>query len=126
MRDWQASKAKYDKSYPQSQVAVHNIKVWKDDEVEKFLIETIDQFEAAKELPDDELPLCTDQDRWARPGKWALMKEGRKSAIKLYDEKPDIELEKNQYLEERPGEYFKRCEYCSAIQFCNQFKEGIR
>jgi CRISPR/Cas system-associated exonuclease Cas4 (RecB family) len=126
MRDWQASKAKFDPQYPQSQVSVHEIDLWPDDLFEKYLTATIDKFEVAKEYEDDELPLCTDQERWVKPSKWALMKNGRKSAIKLYDEKPEIELEAGQYLEERPGEYFKRCEYCAVSQFCNQFRDKLR
>ena len=31
------------------------------------------------------VPYCSLSYRWATPSKWALMKDGRKSAIKLYD-----------------------------------------
>jgi len=121
LRDWQKSKALYDKSYPQSQVVILPIKLWDKEETERHIKFRINNFEKYKNIPDDELPECSLVDRWAKPGKWALMKKGRKRAIKLYDKKPDFELEKDFYFEERKGELFKRCEYCSASSFCNQY-----
>ena len=123
-RDWQASKAKYDASYPQSQVHKLTIKLWSEEQAEKHILDRVHLFEKFRDTPDDDLPFCSDADRWAKPSKWALMKEGRKSAVKLYDEKPEMELEPKHYWEERKAEQFKRCEYCDAVNFCNQYKEG--
>jgi hypothetical protein len=80
-----------------------------------------------KDVPDDELPLCTKSYRWAKPSKWALMKIGRKSAVKLYDIEDEAKNEaynlgSNHYVEERKADEWKRCEYCSAWKFCNQTK----
>ena len=126
MRDWQASKAKFDQSYPQSQVAKIPIKLWPAGEAEAFIHDRIKLFESYKDVSDNDLPHCTDQERWVKPPKWALMKKGAKRAVKLYDEKPDGELEPGYYFEERPGEQWKRCEYCAACPFCNQYQEANR
>ncbi|MFH1664904.1 MAG: hypothetical protein ABIA77_02035, partial [Candidatus Omnitrophota bacterium] len=32
-----------------------------------------------------EIPVCTDEERFAQPTKWAVMKEGQKKAVKLFD-----------------------------------------
>ena len=125
MRDWQASKAKFDPQYPQSQVHRLPIKLWSHERAEDYIIGRIESLEAYRDTPDNELPECTEKERWAKPSKWALMKTGRKSAIKLYDTKPEIELEAGQYLEERPGEQWKRCEYCDGASFCNQYLNAI-
>lgn len=125
LRDWQKSKALYDNSYPQNQVHILPIRLWDTHETEAYLLERTSLFEQYKNTPDNDLPECSPADRWAKPSKWALMKEGRKTAIKLYDEKPDIILEDKQYLEERKADQWKRCEYCSASAFCNQYKERI-
>lgn len=124
MRDWQSSKAKFDASYPQAQVAKIPIRLWSNDEIESFLISRIDLFESHKETPDNDLPYCTDKDRWTKAPKWALMKKGAKRAVRLFDERPMEDAEDGYFFEERPGEQWKRCEYCSASPFCNQYQEA--
>lgn len=124
LRDWQKSKALYDPNYPQNKVVVIPIKLWEDKETEAYIKERIDLFEEYKNTPDDELPECSLSDRWAKPSKWALMKDGNKRAVKLYDEKPNIDIPEKHYWEERKGEEWKRCEYCSAISFCNQYQDA--
>ena len=62
-------------------------------------------------------------------GKIAVMKKGRKSAVKLYDvdkrEEAEFHAEQknDHYIEERLGRY-ARCEgnFCGVNQFCNQWK----
>jgi hypothetical protein len=124
MRDWQASKAKFDPDYPQSQVAKIKIPLWSQEKAETYIKAKLDYFETFRDTADDQLPECTEKERWAKPGKWALMKKGRKSAVKLYDVQPDIELEPGHYWEHRPGEQWKRCEYCNVSPFCNQYQKA--
>jgi hypothetical protein len=38
---------------------------------------------AATAASDDQLPLCTDEDRWAKPGKVAVYKVGNKTASRV-------------------------------------------
>ncbi len=83
------------------------------------------EHEGASVDSDQELPPCTDAERWLRDRKWAVMKKGRKSAVKLYyseiDAEARVEAESPQhYVEFRPGKY-NRCEdYCEAAPFCQQ------
>jgi hypothetical protein len=124
LRDWQRSKAKYDSNYPQTQVHVLPVELWDENKAEAYIIQRISAFQQYKNTPDNELPECEAKDRWAKPGKWALMKNGRKTAVKLYDEKPEGELKPDHYWQERPGDQWVRCEYCNAKPFCNQWAEG--
>jgi hypothetical protein len=127
-RDWQRSKAKYDIEYPQHQVQRVPIKLWPAEKTEAYLLERTNLFESHKDTPDSELPLCTDAERWARPGKFAVMKKGRKSALRLLDtiEQAEEWKEKNggDSIDQREGQPWVRCEYCNAAQFCNQYKEA--
>ncbi|MHC1623300.1 MAG: hypothetical protein ACXQTR_01765 [Candidatus Methanospirareceae archaeon] len=126
-RDWQASKAKYDSNYPQSQVKVLPLTLWTMEEQRAFLGERISYFERYRDTPDYSLPPCTPTERWVKPGKWALMKEGRNSAIKLYTSEEEAQencTQPKQYVQERPSEQWKRCEYCDGKEFCSQYKEG--
>ncbi len=74
------------------------------------------------------LPLCSDEERWASKEQWALMKLGRKSALKLHDTLASAQDHYNSttssaghFIEHRPSEY-RRCEkYCAAAPFCTQF-----
>lgn len=128
MRDWQASKAKFDAKYPDSQIKVLDIPMFTQEQTEQYLKERITYLMSFKDVPDDELPLCSSSYRWAKPSKWALMKDGRKSAVKLFDNQDDAESamtstnDSKYYIEERKADEWKRCEYCSASQFCNQTK----
>jgi hypothetical protein len=80
----------------------------------------------AENTPSDKLLPCTPEERWERPTRYALMKKGRKRAIKLYDTEEDANgavKEKDHYVEYRKGESV-RCEnYCPVKEFCNQYKE---
>lgn len=94
---------------------------------EKFINEKFAEIEHCEKLPDDELPLCSEKDRWARPGKYAVMKPGRKSAIKLYDNKAEAQARAEQegkgcYVDYRPGTDPKCQDYCSACEFCNYWQ----
>lgn len=126
MRDWQASKAQFDANYPQSQIKMLDIPLFSEEETERYLKERVTYLMSFKDVPDNELPLCSLKYRWAKPSKWALMKDGRKSAIKLFDNQDDAEsamssmADNKCYVEERKADEWKRCEYCSANKFCSQ------
>ena len=126
MRDWQSSKASFDASYPASQIQTVEFPLFTQEQTMTYIENRVDYLMSFKDVPDDELPLCSSKYRWAKPSKWALMKEGRKSAIKLFDNQDDAESEMTHmcdtkcYVEERRADEWKRCEYCSACKFCNQ------
>lgn len=121
LRDWSRGKAN-DPSYPQKQVVVIPVELWSDEKQDKFVEETVAKMLKYENTPDNALPFCTDEERWYTGDKWALMKQGRKSAVKLYDDegacRAAVDNDKL-YVQHRPGEA-KRCAYCDAAEFCNQ------
>jgi hypothetical protein len=81
-------------------------------------------------------PECTPEEKWERPTRYAVKKKGRKSAIRVFDNKLEAELEldnqeekakakkKNDKfsIEVRKGENV-RCEnYCVVNKFCPYYK----
>ena len=79
-------------------------------------------------LPDDDLPLCTPKERWAKPDQWAVMKQGNKKSSKNFDNEPDAiryaaKLQEDSgrkcHVEHRPGKDQKCLEYCDCRPFCN-------
>lgn len=125
LRDWSEMKAMKDKNYPQKPVRVININLWSE-EAQKIYVESrIKTLIAFENTPDDDLPPCSDKERWQKVNKWAVMKENRKSAIRVFNNEEDAKTLNNTdpkfYIEFRPGEY-TRCErYCLAKKFCSQY-----
>lgn len=130
LRDWQKSKAKFDKDYPQSQVVPVTFKfTQKDfDFIEKWIKDKFEAIKKAEQLDDKDLPLCCDKDRWKNPDVWAVMKNGRKSALRLLN----TEQEARSYMSKNGGDYVelrkgvdRKCkEYCSACQFCEHWQKN--
>jgi hypothetical protein len=128
LRDWSKSKAKFDKDYPQSQVVVKEYPLWSMEQADTYFCDRVKYYESFKDTPDDELPECSMSDKWQDETKHALMKEGRKSAIKLYTDKAEAESA----LSEKDNKHYidirestpRRCEdYCSCNVFCNQYQK---
>lgn len=131
LKDHSKSKAKTDSSYPQLPVYNYEFEVTETDlaEIENFITTRIAELEKAELIPDEELPPCSEEERWHQKGKVAVMKEGRKTAIKLFDTKEEAEQNMKAlggtYLEERKG-CDRRCsEYCNCNTFCPYYKKTM-
>lgn len=142
-RDWSPSeRLRSGRDYPQQQVVRVPLKLWTQAEQRAFLDERILLHEAAQV----ELPECSTEERWARPDTYAIMKDGRKSAVRVLPSleeavsyavskgfalpafSPDKGLEnglewgKGHRIEFRPGDA-PRCRfYCAVSEFCDQWK----
>ena len=116
-RDWSRFKASKDKSYPQAQVQTVPIDMWRAEEAEAFVEERM------KLHFEQEPPPCNDDDMWVRGGSFAVMKKGRKRAVKLFKNESDaVERAEKEggHVESRPKEYV-RCEaFCDVRAFCPQ------
>lgn len=127
-RDW--NKNKVDNNYPPAPVMTVDIPFM--DNMEEIIKSKISLCEQYRDTPDNELPFCNDEERWAKPSAWAVMKEGRKTAIRVLESQEEClsyiftnNLDNNHFVEERKGNQYVRCDYCSGKQFCNQYQEGL-
>lgn len=124
-RDWSAREAVRDASYPQHQIVLFPVPVWDLAEAERFIRERIALHEAAKK----ELPLCSPEDRWQKDDCFAVMKTGRKSAVKIHYKRELAEQHtatagKGHYIQQRKGTSI-RCEsYCSVAPFCEWWQKN--
>ncbi len=128
-RDWSKIKAMKDPNYPtKKQVAVLPVRLWDTEDIESWILFKISVFEIAKKSDDDSLPLCTPEERWAKPDKWAVIKKGAKRATKLFEDENKanalLEAKGDKYeIQFRTGES-TRCEYyCEVKDFCHQYKK---
>jgi len=124
LRDWQKSKAKYDKEYPQNQVYEVNFKFTDKDFkfIEQWLKGKIAQIKTVEDLKDNELPLCTQEERWNDGDIYAVVKDGSSRATKLFNNYAEAEEfigGKGGYsIDTRLGIDRKCEEYCAMAKFC--------
>jgi hypothetical protein len=90
----------------------------------------VDEYLHYATLPDDAIPPCSVKERWERPAKFAVKKEGRKIAVKLFDdleaaEQRVAELGTGHFVECRAGESIKCQSYCLCRQFCDFYQQNI-
>ena len=120
-RDWRESESKRMEDYP-PKVFTIEVDMWPHEKAMEFIRERI-KVHTQPYIP------CTDEERWTKPGVFAVM-AGKKKAERLLQTKAEAEewvkvnqLEKFEIVE-RPTTY-TRCEgYCPVAKFCTQFTKG--
>jgi hypothetical protein len=129
-RDWSLRKARRDRDYPQAGVQIVRVPLWPMEQTEAWITERVRLHQEAEKLPDSQLPACSPEDRWQSEGKWAVMKEGRKSAVRVFDSEAEAdallkEKDATHSKVSRPGEAIRCEDYCKAKAFCHQYKATI-
>lgn len=127
MKDHAISKAKFDKEYPQH--PVHRIKFEFTDmdmsDIGMFLENKFKEIAELENVEDDNLPICTKEERWNKGDKYAVMKKGRKTALRVLDTIEEAEKELTakggDYIETRLGEDTKCMDYCNVNVFCKHW-----
>jgi len=134
-RDWNKSGNMRDPDYPPRVVKLP-IEMWKMQATEDYISSRINALYSEHLVP------CTPDECWETTTKYALMKKGRKSAVRLLDDEKLVmpyaaekgcavqddddghwELKSDHYVEIRIGER-KRCQdYCEVSPFCDQWKD---
>lgn len=134
LRDWQKSKALHDMSYPQAPVVVMDVPVWSPEQCEQYIADRLKAHGDAQHV----LPLCSPEERWERPAKFAVVKRGNKKASSLHDHRDlaayAIELMQREgkkdaddySIQERPAEAIRCAQYCSARPVCSQADELMK
>ena len=136
-RDWNKSGMMRDENYPPRACNIE-VPLWSDEKVDAYIQERLNAH-FGKITPD-----CTPSECWESPTKYALMKKGRKSAVRLLEDRllvmpyaaekgcaiqdPDDghwELDSKHYIDIRQGERRRCKDYCSVMPFCDQYKEWL-
>lgn len=144
LRDWSKLQVRR-RDYPTRQVMVFDVPMWTPEEQKTFLEERVRLHQAArKSLPD-----CTPEERWSKPDTWAVMKEGRKSALRVLGSYRDaaewclfndliedwrdviagpeppyeqLKPKKGIRIEHRPGEDTRCNHYCAVRDICQALR----
>jgi len=128
VKDWKKSEMVRNPDYPRLAFPhVVPVTLYTHEEVGHHIANRVALHRLAQSASDEELPECTPEERWEKATVYAVMKQGRKAAVKLFDEEKDAKgfmagLGAGHSIQTRPGER-TRCEnYCPVAQFCNTFK----
>ena len=126
LRDWVRRKAEEGGDYPSAPIVIIDIPLWSDEEQDDY-VES--QMKAHIEAANTEnLIHCTSEEMWEKATVYAVMKKGRKSAVRLFSSEAEANERvakegDNHYLEIRKGEK-TRCtqDWCGVSQWCDQFQ----
>jgi hypothetical protein len=125
LRDWSNSQAQRNREYPECPVIVIDVPLWSQERCEEYIDERIRIHQAAR----NKLPLCSPEEKWKTDDVFALKKEGRKTAVKLYSDKEEasealLQAGDKHYIEHRPGRCVRCEKYCPVAEFCNQYSDS--
>ena len=124
-RNWEERTSKTNKSYPDKALMMYEIPMWDELNTQVYIEKRL-QAHFFNE------PICIPEEKWQTEEKWAVMKNGRSRAVKLFDS----EFEANEFLvvqkdqdklrlEHRPGHDMRCDRYCNVNQFCKQYNGRI-
>jgi hypothetical protein len=133
IRDWSRRDAQNKPDYPQAPIQIVDIPMWTFDRTEAFIKERVELHRDSKVSADwgEELPLCTEEERWVRQTTYAVKKDGRKTAIRVFDTQDEADAllkempeKEKSFIEIRKGEAV-RCtgNFCGVSQWCSQFQK---
>jgi len=134
-RDWSKMKVLREQDYPRKQAVSIPIPLWTEERTLTFMRERVMLHQSVRAGNKIE---CTPDEQWAKPTKHAVMKKGRKSAMRVLESEYDAIqwcvlkghadstglLYAGFYIDIRPGEFTRCLHYCAASPFCKQFKDS--
>jgi len=126
LRDWSKSEARRNPEYPQAQVVTIPLPLWDPEKALEFMRNRVKLHQEARVS----LPECSTEERWARPDVYAVMKNGKKRAVKLFaseHEALDFACSgKDLSVVKRPGLSVRCADFCSVLPFCEQGQKIIK
>ena len=132
IRDWSRREAAVKADYPPAPIQVLELPLWPLEKTEAYIRERLEAHRNAKVADDwgDELPECTEEERWIRTTQYAVKREGRKTAIRVLDseeEAKELAEKEKGFVEIRKGEAI-RCtnNFCGVNQWCSQYQNSLQ
>ena len=130
IRDWSKHKMSTE-GYPPSPIVTIDLPIWGSAQTELYIRQRLEEHRNSKVSSDfgEALPLCSKEERWEKETTYAVKREGRKTAIRVFKTKEEATLlaqKEKGYVETRLGE--STCctgNYCGVNQWCDQFK-GVK
>ena len=128
LRDWSKLKVMQSDNYPRKQVVMIPVRRWSEEQQEIYVKARIKLHQDVEQSK--ELPMCTAKERWRKEDSYAVMKDNRKTAWRLFATKEEaIQFIFSQKMIEgkgcnivfRKGEDVRCQHYCRVNEFCSHF-----
>ena len=129
LKDHSKAQAKYKKDYPELPVKKITFEFTEDDfkTIDIFIKDKFEVIKHAEKLPDEDLPMCTLEERFNDGNKYAVMKKNRKRAMRVLDTMAEAEKwmkdKGGDYIDIREGEDKKCHDYCRVNTFCPYYRK---
>ncbi len=133
--DWSKARARQDpRTYPQQRVITKQYPLWSIPATEEWITHRIKQYIDHANLPQAQLPRCTDKELWASETvhKYYKNPANTKRATKNFKEHEYQEALDRQASDGNVGIVktikgeVKACQYCPVVEVCDQAKELIQ
>ena len=118
-------------NYPASPIHMVEIPMWDSVKAEAFVRARLHLHAEAKfaDAMEEPLPPCSDEERWFSETTYAVKKEGRKTAVRVFktiEEAQELAQKEKGYVETRAGEP-RRCtgNYCNVAEYCDQYQSEV-
>lgn len=130
-RDWSARDAQIKSDYPKSQIAEVDIPLWTHVQCQEWIRERVEEREAAMQISDiKNVKPCSDEEVWAKPTKYAVMKTGGSRAKKVFDLRHEAEAmvsgDPSLFIETRHGARTRCQSFCSASKCCPAYQTFLK
>ena len=126
VRDY--SKHDLREAYPAAPICVIDIPLWDSVKTEMYIRERLEMHRESKMRADfeEDLQNCSNEERWMSETTFAVKREGRKTAIRVFktiEEATELAEKEKGYVETRLGEP-RRCtgDFCGVSQWCAQYQ----
>jgi len=130
VRDY--SKHDLREAYPAAPICIVDVPLWDSVKTEMYIRERLEMHRESKMRADfeEDLQNCSNEERWMSETTFAVKREGRKTAIRVFktiEEANELAEKEKGYVETRLGEP-KRCtgDFCGVSKWCAQYQaEGV-
>jgi len=128
LRDWSKLKVMQSDNYPRKQVVMIPVRRWSEEQQEIYVKARIKLHQDAEQSK--ELPMCTAKERWRKEDSYAVMKDNRKTAWRVFATREEaVQFLLSQKMIEgkgcsivfRKGEDVRCQHYCRVNEFCSHF-----
>lgn len=124
--DWSQAQAKSSQNYPASRTLEHVLRLPSMEFIEEFIRNKIRNLDKFWHAPENEIPLCTEEDLWRSAPQYKYYKNPAKTqrSTKNFDNKQDAYMQLATdgnvgKVVEVPGQV-KACRYCPGFYACTQ------
>lgn len=128
-KNWSKMESLRNKDYPPLPIMALDVTLGPDEKVGKYIEGRVQLHQNAEK---GNVPDCTGKERWSKADSYAVMKEGGKRAVRVFDKESLAKsyIENNEYKSKAPmyiqfraGEDVRCDSYCSVSAHCAQFKK---